>query len=144
MFIAIDRTSKLAFAGLHPHATQAIAVEFLRGVLPQIPYKTHKLLIDNGIQFRNLPHHPHVGRHPIGQLCDEWGIEQRFTKPAHPWTNGRVERMNRTRKEVTVQRYYYQTTDELNQHLQAFLLAHNHAKHLKTPRGLTPHEFVCA
>ena len=65
-------------------------------------------------------------------------------KPAHPWTNGRVERMNRTRKEAAVQRYHYQITDELNQHLQAFLLAHNHAKRLKRLRGLTPHEVVYA
>ena len=52
--------------------------------------------------------------------------------------------MNRTIKEATVQRFYYQITDELNEHLPAFLLAYNHAKRLKTLRGLTPHEFVCA
>ena len=51
--------------------------------------------------------------------------------------------MNRTLKEATAQRYHYQTTDELNEHWQAFLLAYNHAKRLKTLRGLTPHEFVC-
>ena len=50
--------------------------------------------------------------------------------------------MNRTLKKATVQRYHYQTTAELNEHLQAFLLAYNHAKRLKTLRGLTPHEFV--
>ncbi|MGI4871949.1 MAG: DDE-type integrase/transposase/recombinase, partial [Janthinobacterium lividum] len=91
LFIALDRTSKFAFAELHPHATQAIAVAFLGRVLPQLPYKAHKVLTDNGIQFRNLPHHTKVGPHPFGQLCAEWGIEQRFTKPAHPWTNGQVE-----------------------------------------------------
>ena len=52
--------------------------------------------------------------------------------------------MNRTLKEATVQRYYYQCTAELSGHLQAFLLAYNHAKRLKTQRGLTPYEFVCA
>ena len=144
LFIAIDRTSKLAFAELHSQATQAIAVEFLRRVLPQIPYKVHKLLTDNGIQFRNLPHHVHVGRHPVGQLCDEWGIEQRFTKPAHPWTNGQVERMNRTVKEATIKRFHYETTDQLNTHLQTFLRAYNFAKRLKRLHGLTPYEFVCA
>ncbi|GAA3999629.1 hypothetical protein GCM10022408_08270 [Hymenobacter fastidiosus] len=61
LFVAIDRTSKLAFAELQPQATQAIAVDFLRRVLPQIPYKVHKIRTDNGIQFRNLPHHTQAG-----------------------------------------------------------------------------------
>ena len=144
LFVAIDRTSKLAFAELQPQATQAIATDFLRRVLPQIPYKVHKLLTDNGIQFRNLPHHTKVGRHPFGQLCDEWGIAQRFTKPAHPWTNGQVERMNRTVKEATIKQFHYETSAQLDSHLQAFLLAYNYAKRLKRLKGLTPHEFICA
>jgi len=144
LFVAIDRTSKLAFAELHPQATQAVAVDFLQRVLAQIPYKVHKLLTDNGVQFRNLPHHTRVGRHPVGQLCDEWGIEQRFTKPAHPWTNGQVERMNRTLKEATIKRFHYETTDQLNTHLKSFLQAYNFAKRLKRLKGLTPYEFICA
>ena len=140
LFIAIDRTSKLVFAELHPQATQAIAVGFLRRVLPQIPYKVPKLLFSNGLQFRNLSQHSHLGRHSVGQLCDEWGIEQRFTKPAHPWTNGQVERMNRTVKEATIKRFHYETTDQLNAHLQKFLRAYNFAKRLKRLHGLTPYE----
>ena len=42
--------------------------------------------------------------------------------------------MNRTLKEATARRYHYRTADELNGHLQAFLLAYNHAKRLKTLR----------
>ena len=129
---------------MHPQATQVIAVTFLRRVLLQVPYKVHKLLTDNGVQFRNLPHHLKAGRHPVGQLCDEWGIEQRFTKPAHPWTNGQVERMNRTLKEATIKRFHYETTAQLNTHLQTFLQAYNLAKRLKRLKGLTPHEFICA
>ena len=71
-------------------------------------------------------------------------MEHRLAKPAHPWINGPVERLNRTIKEATIQRFHYQTTNERNKHLQAFLLAYNHAKRLKTLRGLTPHEFVRA
>ena len=52
--------------------------------------------------------------------------------------------MNRTMKEATVQRFHCQSSRELNEHLQAFLLANNHAKRLETLRGLTPQEFVCA
>ena len=52
--------------------------------------------------------------------------------------------IDRTIKEATVQRYHDQTTAELNDHMQAFLLAYNHAKRIKTLRDLTQHEFVCA
>ena len=143
LFVAIDRTSKVAFAELHPRATRLIAADFLQRVVEKLPYKVHKVLTDNGVQFTAQPHQWLPGGHSFDRVCAEHGIEHRLTKPAHPWTNGQVERMNRTLKEATVQRCHYQTTDELNQHLQAFLLAYNHAKRLKTLRGLTPHEFVC-
>ena len=143
LFVAIDRTSKLAFAELQPRATKMLAADFLRRVLAAIPYKVHQVLTDNGTQFGNMPHQVYAWRHIFDRVCDEHGIAHRFTKPAHPWTNGQVERFNRTLKEATVQRYHYQTTAQLNEHLQAFLLAYNHAKRLKRLRGKTPHEFIC-
>ena len=51
--------------------------------------------------------------HPFDRLCWEHGIEHRLTKPNHPWTNGQVERMNRTLKEATVRRYHYETNRQL-------------------------------
>jgi len=147
LFVALDRTSKPAFAELQPRATKMLAADFLRRVLAAIPCQVHKVLTDNGTQFGNMPHQVYAGRHIFDRICDEHGIEHRFTKPAHPWTNawtnGRVERFNRTLKEATVRRYHYQTTAQLNEHLPAFLLAYNHGKRLKRLRGKTPHEFIC-
>jgi len=47
------------------------------------------------------------------QICRAHDIEHRLTKPNHPWTNGQVERMNRTLKEATVKRYHYDSHDQL-------------------------------
>jgi transposase InsO family protein len=143
LFVAVDRTSQVAFAELPPRATRLRAAEFLRRVLPALPYKAHTVLTDNGVPFTLQAHQWFPGGHRVERVCREFGVEHRRPKPAHPWTKGPVERLNRTLKEATVLRYPYQTTEQLNEHLQAFLLAYNHAKRLKTLRGLTPHEFIC-
>src|SRR5216683_1601285 len=81
--------------------------------------------------------------HRFDQICRANGIEHRMTKPHHPWTNGQVERMNRTLKEATVKRYYYETHDQLRSHLADFVSAYNFARRLKTLRGLTPYQHIC-
>jgi transposase InsO family protein len=81
--------------------------------------------------------------HAFGHACEKHRIGHRTTKPAHPWTNGQVERMNRTLKDATVRRYRCGSHDELRRHLRLFLDAYNHARRLETLRGLTPCEFIC-
>ena len=143
LVVASDRTSKLAFAEWQPRATKRLAADFLRRVLTASAYKVHQVLSDNGTPFGHRPHHVYAWRPIFDRVCAEHGSEHRFPKPAHAWTNGQVERLNRPRKEATVQRYHYQTTAQLNDPLQAFLLAYHHGKRLKRVRGKTPHEFIC-
>ena len=50
--------------------------------------------------------------------------------------------MNRTIKDATVKRYFYDTHDQLRAHLRDFVDACNFARRLKTLRGLTPYEFI--
>ena len=139
-----DRPSKVALAGQHPRAQRVVAAKFLRRVLEKLPYRGYTVLTDNGVQFIPQPHHFLPAGHSVDRICRAYGVEHRLTKPAHPWTNSPVERMNRPRKVATVQRSHYQSTDKLNEHLHAFLLADNYAKRLKTSRGLTSHKFFCA
>src|ERR1022692_1863948 len=81
--------------------------------------------------------------HAFELACAQNDIDHRLTKPKHPWTNGQVERMNRTIKEATVKRFYYETHDQLRSHLTDFVSAYNFAKRLKTLNGLTPYEHIC-
>ncbi len=71
-------------------------------------------------------------------ICEANDIEHRLTEPNHPWTNGQVERMNRTIKEVTVKRYQYESHDQVRMHLADFMAAYNFARRHKTLSGLTP------
>src|SRR6202163_2461354 len=51
LFVAIDRTSKFAFAERHEKATTGVAADFLRALIKAVPYKVHIVLTDNGIHF---------------------------------------------------------------------------------------------
>jgi transposase-like protein len=142
LYVAIDRTSKFAYAELHKSQTKMIAAEFLRNLIKAVPYKIHKVLTDNGIQFTNHDHHKNAFTHIFGRVCNEHQIEHRKTKIKHPWTNGQVERMNRTLKEATVNNFHYASHDELKHHLHAYLMAYNFAKRLKAIKGKTPWQFI--
>jgi transposase InsO family protein len=157
LFVAIDRTSKFAFVQLHEKATRSIAADFLQALIEAAPYKVHTVLTDNGTHFTTpgndssaapdirlaLDRGERFRAHAFELACAQNGIGHRLTKPKHPWTNGQVERMNRTLKEATVRRYHYESHEQLRGHLDAFLTAYNFAKRLKTLRGLTPYEYIC-
>lgn len=143
LFVAIDRTSKFAYVELHNNATKTVAAEFLRNLIKILPYKIHTILTDNGIQFTNQKRHKYAFKHIFDRVCEENSIEHRLTKVSHTWTNGQVERMNKTLKEATVKKYYYKSHQQLKEHLYNFVMAYNYAKRLKTLKGLTPFEFIC-
>ncbi len=148
LFVAIDRTSKFAFVQLVDKANRVTASTFLTALVAAVPYKIHTVLTDNGIQFRLPPRYAdgptaRFMTHMFGKRCRDNGIEHRCTKINHPWTNGQVERMNRTIKEATTQRYHYNSHEQLERHLGDFINAYNFGRRLKRLKGLTPYEFIC-
>ena len=146
LYVAVDRTTKFVYAEIHPSPTMAVATTFLHNLTKAVPYRITKVLTDNGPQFTYallLPHcKPKRKAHVFDAACSALGIEHRLTQFRHPWTNGQVERMNRTLKEATIKAYHYATIDLLKTHLQAFLMAYNYAKKLKALRFLTPYEKI--
>jgi transposase InsO family protein len=157
LFVAIDRTSKFAFVELHRKALRKTAADFLRHLVEAVPYKINIVLTDNGTHFTTpgaggsaaaliveaLAKGEPVWAHAFEYACATLGIEHRTTKPKHPWTNGQVERMNRTIKDATVKRFHYDDHDQLKRHLADFISAYNFGRRLKTLKGLTPYEFIC-
>ncbi|WP_010140769.1 IS481 family transposase [Oceanicola sp. S124] len=158
LFVGIDRTSKFAVTQLVEKADRKTAWEFLQHMLEAVPYQVHTVLTDNGIQFAEQPRNRNTAYSrpmrfdmicegeplsAIGPRTMASGIEHRLTKPNHPWTNGQVERMNRTIKEATVKRFHYESHDQLQTHLSDFMAAYNFARRLKTLNGLTPYEYIC-
>ena len=128
--------------------------------------------MDNGIQFAEQPRNRNTVISRLSRfdmICNANEIEHRLTKPNHPWSHedqktirgivflngGQVERIpltvcgqtvagqrNRTIKEATVQRYHYDDHEQLRRHLDLFVDTYNHARRLKTLKGLTPAQFI--
>ena len=154
MFVAIDRTSKFAYVELHEKATTAASREFLLRLIAAVPYKIHTVLTDKfttpGAGGSAVPlikeaiaNGELFWAHAFELTCARNDIDHRTTKAKHPWTNGQVERMNRTIKDATVRRFYYESHDQLRKHLADFISAYNFGRRLKTLKGLTPYEFIC-
>jgi transposase-like protein len=157
LLVAIDRTSKFAFVELHEKATTRVAADFLRALIEAVPYKIHTVLTDNGLHFTDprgngwspteikhmIERKEPFRAHAFEYACARNDIDHRLTKPKHPWTNGQVERMNRTIKDATVRRFHYETHDQFKTHLADFVAAYNFARRLKTLKGLTPYEYIC-
>jgi transposase InsO family protein len=115
LFVAIDRTSKFAFAHLHKAAKCQKRRGFLAGLDRSCALSDSHLADRQRRAVGDLPSRrdgptARYRLHLFDRVCGEHCIEHRLTKPKHPWTNGQVERMNRTLKEATLRCYHTQET----------------------------------
>lgn len=100
--------------------------EFLLRLIAAVPYKIHTVLTDDGIQFTTsdaggsalrlikeaIADGERFWAPAFEYACATNDIEHRTTKAKYPWTNGQVERMNRTIQDDTVKRFYYEGHDQ--------------------------------
>ncbi len=116
-------------------------MQFLEHLLETVPYKIHANLTDNGIQFADQPRNRNtawLAQMRVDMICEANSIEHRLTKPYHRWTNGQVERMNRTIKDATVKRFHCDSHDQLRTHLAHFIAAYNFGRRLKNSTASHP------
>ncbi|GAC1553692.1 MAG: hypothetical protein NVS2B5_12470 [Beijerinckiaceae bacterium] len=120
---------------------------FLIALVKAVPSKIHPVLTDNSIQSRLPPSHANgptaqYMTHMFDLRCRGHGIEHRFNKINHPWTNGQVRTDEPAIKDATIKRYHYDDHGQLRRHLADFVDAYNFGRRLKTLKGLTPFEFI--
>lgn len=88
---AIDDHSRLAFIDRFDDAKGTTAATFLRRAVTfyaEHGIRIERIITDNAFAYRHS--------REFRDACVELGIEQRFIRPHCPWTNGKVERLNRT------------------------------------------------
>ena len=146
LFVGIDRKTRSVYAELYDNMRTKTACLFLKNIISHFPFKINKILTDNGAQFtyKLLSKHltPKDKTHPFDLICSDNKIEHRLTQFKHPWTNGLVERMNRTIKEATIKVYFYENLGELKKHLMLWLLMYNYEKQLKSLNYKCPYDII--
>jgi hypothetical protein len=90
--VAIDRTSKFAFARLVESAGKIEAAQFLRDLIKAVPYRIHTVLTDNGVQFTPRKQDIWDSAHIFDRVCEQHNIEHRLTQVNHPWTTDVIDK----------------------------------------------------
>lgn len=130
LFVAIDDCTRWLVADIYPDKTMWSSSTFLEMLLVRLPFVMEKHYSDNGGEYRGSHDHAFVA------ACVRNGIQQGFTKPRHPWTNGKAERVIRTLTYEWCYQHTFQSAAERRQSLYQFVDWYNHErKHM----GLNHH-----
>jgi transposase InsO family protein len=74
----------------------------------------------------------------LDQICSKRKISHRTINFKHPWTNGMVERFNRTIRNQVLDKYLFSSIFEMNGQLAEFVNRYNQKKRLKSLNYVTP------
>lgn len=137
LFVGIDDYSRELYAGIYGDKSQFSSATFLQNdVLSQVPYTIECVYSDNGREYQGTLEHAFVN------LCRENKINQKFTKPAHPQTNGKAERVIRTIMEMWHERERFTDRVDRQAKLRRFINFYNTVKPHKGLNGKTPYEIL--
>jgi transposase InsO family protein len=87
----IDDHSRVAYAEIHDDEKGATAAGVLHRAIAfyaGLGVKVERVISDNAFAYRHSA--------AFRAVIDAHGITQKFIRPHCPWTNGKVERLNRT------------------------------------------------
>jgi transposase InsO family protein len=132
LFIFIDDYSRFLFADILPDQTSWSSAICLDEALIMMPFEIEMIYSDNGKEFKKA----------FRQLCIRNGIKQQFTKPYHPQTNGKAERVIKTIKTELLKEHSHTTREERRRHLYAFVRYYNQVRHHQSLNNVSPISFL--
>jgi len=133
-YTSVDTYSSFSWAKLYTDKGALSACDFMMHVHNNsLDTPVKSVLTDNGKEFTT---HHKSKKHSFERLLKELNIKHRLTKVRHPWTNGSVERFQRTVLEefyqVTFRKKIYSTLGELNDDLNKYI---DHYNYKRTHQG---------
>lgn len=136
LHLAIDAASRQAYVELRPSVRAEDCIGFLRNALAHFDAKgirVRRVLSDNGAGYKRR----------FAAACAELGVRCTRTKPYHPWTNGRVERFNRTlQRECLYAGEFFSSDEERRLAIALFMAAYHSERPHTALGGLTPDQWL--
>lgn len=136
--LAVDAASRQAYLELRPSVGAEDCIGFLRNTVAHLDARgsrVRRVLTDNGVGYKRR----------FAAACTELGLRWTRTRPYHPWTNGRVERFNRTLQGECLYAGERFTSDEQRRYAIALWLADYHANRPhRGLEGLSPDQWLRA
>lgn len=138
LHLAVDAASRQAYAELRPNVGAEDCIGFLRNAVSHFDAKgirVRRVLTDNGTGYKRR----------FAAACAELGLRWSRTKPYHPWTNGRVERFNRTlQRECLYAGDFFSSDEERRLAIALFMAAYHCERPHTALGGLTPDAWLAA
>lgn len=134
LFIGIDDFSRELYADILPDKSQYSSTDFLHRLVDECPYTIEVIYSDNGTEYKGTQAHEFV------KACNDYRINQKFTRTARPQTNGKAERAIRTMMEMWHNKTYFTSHEQRRTELRRFLNYYNAVKPHKGIDNLTPFE----
>ena len=121
VFVCVDDHTRLAYAEVLPKESAKYAVAFFRRALrwfEQLGIRCRRLLTDNAKCYAESQ--------AFRALCAQEGVQQSFTRPYTPKTNGKAERFIQTLKRRWAYRYTFRTSAIRAASLPSWVKHYNH------------------
>jgi len=135
--VAVDAASRIAYLEFRPKLGGADCSAFLRRAYAHFDARgivVHRVLTDNGPGYRSGV---------FAETCRALGVRHTRIQPRHPWTNGRVERLNRTLKRECLRAGMHFSSDEERRYTAALWLAFYNSRRPHTALGgLSPDDWL--
>lgn len=122
LHVAVDDFSRWLVADLLPDKTSYTSAIFLEETISVLPFPMECVYSDNGSEYRGRADHPFVA------LLLRRKIDQKFTKPRHPYTNGKAERVIKTIMHECFARRSFASRNERRRFLYAFVRWYNEVR----------------
>lgn len=134
LYIAIDDYSRFLTADILPDKTMWSSAVFFESSALRLPFSMDMYYTDNGGEYRGNE------THALVSACARLGVQQRYTKPNHPWTNGKAERVIQTitKEWFNKSKERFTSLDAMKQSLYEYVDWYNHERQHQSLNNLTP------